>query len=70
VGDALGAPVEFLGLADIRRRFGYSGIEEFAPVSGRKCALTDDTQITLWTAEGLIRADNRGREKARVPEVV
>jgi len=63
VGDALGAPVEFLTLADIRREFGPDGIQDYASRFDRKGAFTDDTEMTLWTAEGLIRADNRGREK-------
>jgi ADP-ribosyl-[dinitrogen reductase] hydrolase len=54
VGDALGAPVEFLSLADIRRRFGPSGIRDYAPAYGRLGAITDDTQMSLFTAEGLI----------------
>ena len=54
VGDALGAPVEFLDLAEIRRRHGHSGIVGLEAVYGRKGAITDDTQMTLFTAEGLI----------------
>ena len=56
VGDALGAPVEFLSLAEIRAAFGPQGIREFAPAYGRLGAITDDTQMTLFTAEGVIRA--------------
>lgn len=55
VGDALGAPVEFLNWSQIRARFGPSGIQEFAPAYGRLGAITDDTQMTLWTAEGVLR---------------
>lgn len=54
VGDALGAPVEFLDLAEIRRRHGPSGIVRLETAYGRKGAITDDTQMTLFTAEGLI----------------
>ncbi|MHB8764223.1 MAG: ADP-ribosylglycohydrolase family protein [Deferrisomatales bacterium] len=60
-GDALGAPVEFLKLAEIRARFGAGGIRDYAPAYGRLGAITDDTQLTLFTAEGLIRAHVRGR---------
>ena len=56
VGDALGAAVEFMNLADIRRKFGLRGICTYAPIYGRTGAITDDTQMTLFTAEGLIRA--------------
>jgi ADP-ribosylglycohydrolase len=64
MGDALGAPVEFDSLAEIRRRFGPEGIRDFAPAYGRLGAVTDDTQMTLFTAEGLILAATRG---ARAP---
>ena len=55
-GDALGAPVEFLSLMAIRRRYGPAGITAFDAAYGRIGAVTDDTQMSLWTAEGLLRA--------------
>ncbi|MFO1153167.1 MAG: ADP-ribosylglycohydrolase family protein [Rhodospirillales bacterium] len=63
VGDALGAPVEFMTLSEIRRRFGPAGITAYAPAYGGPGRITDDTQMTLFTAEGLIRAWVRGRLK-------
>ena len=56
VGDALGAPVEFLEWSAIRATFGAKGIVDFAPAYGRVGAITDDTQMMLFTAEGLLRA--------------
>lgn len=56
VGDALGAPVEFLSAAEIQARFGEPGIVAFSEAYGVLGAITDDTQMTLFTAEGLIRA--------------
>lgn len=56
VGDALGAPVEFERIDGIRSRFGPAGIGELAEAGERAGAITDDTQMTLFTAEGLIRA--------------
>nr|WP_297444695.1 ADP-ribosylglycohydrolase family protein [Acidiferrobacter sp.] len=55
VGDALGAPVEFMKRTEILERFGAKGITAYAPAYGRIGAITDDTQMTLFTAEGLIR---------------
>ncbi|MEP7311489.1 MAG: ADP-ribosylglycohydrolase family protein [Pseudomonadota bacterium] len=55
VGDALGAPVEFLSREEIRRRFGARGISDYVPAYGRLGSITDDTQMTLFTAEGLMR---------------
>lgn len=60
VGDALGAPVEFLPWLDIRREFGADGIRDFVPAYGLLGAITDDTQMMLFTAEGLLRTHVRG----------
>ncbi len=65
VGDALGAPVEFLSHEQIIARFGQQGIRDFVPCYGRLGAITDDTQMTLFTAEGLIRADIRLTNQSR-----
>jgi ADP-ribosylglycohydrolase len=72
VGDALGAPVEFLSLAEIRARYGPDGITDFDEAYGTIGAVTDDTQMTLFTAEGLLRAMVRQRERgiAHAPSVV
>lgn len=59
IGDSLGADVEFLSLSAIRDRFPH-GILDIPPFMGQKGAITDDTQMTLFTAEGLIRAYIRG----------
>ncbi|HEV8554869.1 MAG TPA: ADP-ribosylglycohydrolase family protein [Actinophytocola sp.] len=61
VGDALGAPVEFLPIDDIRRTFGPAGIVDFAGAHGGRGKITDETQLTLFTMEGLIRAHVAGR---------
>ena len=63
VGDALGAAVEFLSWPGIRQRFGACGIEEPAPAYGRVGAITDDTQMTLFTAEGVLRGVARWNER-------
>jgi hypothetical protein len=59
VGDALGASVEFSTLAEILERYGPGGIQHYAFAYGRLGAITDDTQMTLFTAEGLIRTWTR-----------
>ncbi len=60
VGDALGAPVEFMSRTEILRRFGAEGITQYVPAYGDLGTITDDTQMTLFTAEGLIRGWVRG----------
>jgi ADP-ribosylglycohydrolase len=60
VGDALGAPVEFMKRTEILRRFGPNGITRYATAYGGMGKITDDTQMTLFTAEGLLRTWVRG----------
>ena len=63
IGDALGAGIEFLTLDEIREQFGPDGVTDLVPAFGRIGAITDDTQMTLFTAEGLIRAQSRWAAK-------
>lgn len=72
VGDALGAPVEFLDWMAIEARFGTRGITDFAPAYGVLGAITDDTQMMLFTAEGLLRAYVRGSSHGlcHVPSII
>ena len=55
VGDAFGYPIEFYPLADIRRRFGPEGLRKPVLKLG-KLVVSDDTQMTLFTLEGMLRA--------------
>ncbi|MFJ6569889.1 ADP-ribosylglycohydrolase family protein [Streptomyces sp. NPDC091292] len=59
LGDALGAPVAALDLAAIRAEHGAEGITDLAPAHGRRGAVTAATQLTLFTVDGLIRAQVR-----------
>jgi len=63
VGDALGAPIEFESIREIRARFGPDGLRDYAPAYGVRGAITDDTQMTLFTAEGVLRAFTRASAK-------
>ncbi len=60
VGDALGAPVEFMAHDEICRQFGPAGITDMTTAFERKGAITDDTQMAMFTAEGLLRAHLKG----------
>jgi ADP-ribosylglycohydrolase len=62
-GDALGAPVEFKAIQWIRDEYGERGITELAPAYGRLGAITDDTQMAMATARGLIKARVEGRDE-------
>ena len=52
-GDALGYPVEFMMLDEIRNKYGESGITEYELTNG-KALISDDTQMTLFTANGIL----------------
>jgi ADP-ribosylglycohydrolase len=41
--------------SEIIDRFGEQGIRDYVPAYGRLGAITDDTQMTLFTAEGMLR---------------
>ncbi|HVK20778.1 MAG TPA: ADP-ribosylglycohydrolase family protein [Actinokineospora sp.] len=56
VGDALGGPVEFLSINEIRARCGADGATGYAEAYGGRGKITDDTQMTLFTLEAMIRA--------------
>ncbi|UUV28171.1 ADP-ribosylglycohydrolase family protein [Amycolatopsis roodepoortensis] len=56
IGDALGAKTEFDSIDRIREIAGPAGITDLIPAYGGVGRITDDTQMTLFTLEGLIRA--------------
>ena len=71
VGDALGAPIEFLNLQSIADIYG-DAVSDYVEFNDGTGAITDDTQMALFTAEGILRAYVRGHEKGicHVPSVV
>lgn len=66
VGDALGYPVEFRTASQIRYRYGQAGITNYTCDRSRGEALiSDDTQMTLFTAAGVLEAQSLSQ--ARIP---
>lgn len=61
VGDALGYEVEFMSYDDIRNRFGKLGITNYVLNSDGIAEFSDDTQMSLFTAEGLLSAISNGK---------
>ncbi|MGW4910081.1 ADP-ribosylglycohydrolase family protein [Streptomyces sp. NPDC004270] len=59
VGDALGGPVDGLTLEEIRTAYGPEGLVDLGFGSGRRGTVTHHTQLTLFTVDGLIRAQVR-----------
>jgi ADP-ribosylglycohydrolase len=66
VGDALGAPVEFLSWQRVREVYGPDGVTGVVLGPGGRAQITDDTQMTLFTVEGLITAGERGHVPSKV----
>ena len=64
IGDALGYPIEFMDLSEIRHHYGEDGLTDLLidPLSG-KALFSDDTQMTLFTASGLLNASMRIRSR-------
>lgn len=61
LGDALGYPVEFMKSEEMLKAYGKRGIT--APAVDKELGvalISDDTQMTLFTAEGIIWADKLG----------
>ena len=60
-GDALGYAVEFDRLREIQRMYGPEGIQSYdLSAADHTAVFSDDTQMTLFTAEGLLFAAGRG----------
>ncbi|MDE6561345.1 MAG: ADP-ribosylglycohydrolase family protein [Muribaculaceae bacterium] len=69
IGDAFGYPLEFIpSRADIKAKYGDSGLTEYdlsypwldEGQRFQKALFSDDTQMTLYTAEGLLEAERGG----------
>lgn len=59
-GDALGYEVEFMCRQAILSRYGENGITKFELGADGKALISDDTQMTLFTANGLLMGLTRG----------
>lgn len=59
IGDALGAPIEFMDIQSIQSHYGESGVQDYVEFTDGFGEFTDDTQMTLFTAEGILRAYHR-----------
>ena len=57
-GDALGYPIEFYRYSSIVSKFGEGGLKDMILVDG-KAEISDDTQMDIYTAQGLIHAHEK-----------
>ncbi len=63
-GDALGYPVELMTEKQIKARFGEKGLTDyFIDFDSNRALVSDDTQMTLFTANGILYWETRGELK-------
>lgn len=71
IGDAFGYPVEFVNsFEEIRAKYGEDGITDYDKsypwlddnLRHYEALFSDDTQMTLYTAEGLLEAERSGKD--------
>ena len=58
IGDAMGAPNEFMSLEQIKQVYGLEGIRDLPQIA----SYTDGTQMSLSIAEALVRAGHKDIE--------
>jgi ADP-ribosyl-[dinitrogen reductase] hydrolase len=69
LGDAFGYEIEFCSSDVIRRHFGPKGLLEPVAKNG-KLLVSDDTQMTLFTLQGMLRAaKHAGGDQSRIDEI-
>lgn len=62
VGDAIGAAVDCMPLSQIRREFGQAGIRRPIAMHSGLVPISGNTQMSIFTADGLLRALSQGPE--------
>lgn len=64
IGDALGYPIEFMSLNEIKSKYGSTGLKDLiTDKTSNKALISDDTQLTLFTADGMAWAYRRCSER-------
>ena len=70
IGDALGWPIEFRLLPEIKKEYGNEGVKDLFINSKTNAAeITDDTQMTIFTADGLIKSARKVLNLNRMPDM-
>ncbi len=69
IGDALGYPVEFMELRKINKLYGKEGIKTLKNGENGQAQISDDTQMTLFTADGLLKSIGENFRSSRLPDI-
>lgn len=68
VGDAFGSPIEFMKLEKIKKVYGEQGLDFLTQDKKGNLGFTDDTQLTMFTADGIIKSALKGFDENSEPE--
>lgn len=61
IGDALGYPIEFLTYREITEKYSKDGLQSYVlETQSGKAVISDDTQMTMFTACGILAGDREG----------
>lgn len=69
VGDALGWPIEFQRIDSIKRQYGKNGIQDLPLKFNNKAEITDDTQMTMFTADGIIKSALKTKDTTKAADM-
>lgn len=69
VGGAIGSQVESKTLAEIRSQFGENGVGGMSALEEPAGSIGDDTQLTIFTLEALVRGFQQWADEARCPRI-
>ncbi len=68
IGDALGSPVKYESIDQIRETYGLKGITDLVLDRG-KARISEDTQLTMFTADGLIKSALQQKNADDMPDL-
>ena len=69
IGDALGNPIEFEDIITIKKLYGKNGIQDLLVTPRGIAEITDDTQMTMFTADGILKAIRKTFNKNKLPDL-
>lgn len=69
IGDAFGIPVEFMNLKKIWKQYGEKGLDRLISNTDNVSKFSDDTQLTIFTAKGLLSSGVRDFGYKKMPNM-
>ncbi len=69
IGDALGAPIEFMNMSQIKKFYGENGVNDLQTGICGVAEISDDTQMMIFTADGLIKSIGTRFKGNEIPDM-